>query len=179
MNKEELGKLYPVVLKDYDENWPLLFQEEKSCLESIFGAGLTIEHIGSTAITGLPAKPTIDILVEMPERLTQSQIISIMVQRDYIHMKEQKEHVMFVKGYTPEGMEEVSFHIHMGPKEQGWLWDRIYFRDYLNKNKEEAKKYALFKKELAVRYRYDREAYTDAKSGYIQRITDIAKRELQ
>ncbi|WCK56001.1 GrpB family protein [Aneurinibacillus sp. Ricciae_BoGa-3] len=49
-------------------------------------------------------------------------------------MKEQTNHLMFVKGYSPTGLEKESFHIHMGTKEQVFLWDRLFFRDYLRMN---------------------------------------------
>jgi len=179
MDRKELGILYPIVLKEYDKRWPTLFKQEKNRLLSLFGSPLVIEHIGSTAIIGLSAKPTIDILLETPKNLTRSQIINMMEQNGYIHMKEQKRHLMFVKGYTLEGLDEESFHIHIGSKDQEWLWDRLYFRDYLNENQVEAKRYELLKKELAAKYKYDRDGYTDSKSDYIERITEIAKREMQ
>lgn len=115
MNKEELGKLYPVVLSDYDAHWPILFEKEKAILGSIFGPGLRIEHIGSTAIAGISAKPTIDILMEKPAAMNDEKIVEKMVEKGYIHMVEQTRHLMFIKGYTPSGLEEESYHIHMGP----------------------------------------------------------------
>jgi len=137
MTEDELGRLYPISLIQYDTNWPVLFKKEKKILKSIFGLALKIEHIGSTAVRGLMAKPTIDILLE-------------------------KE----------------SYHIHRGPHEQNWLWDRVYFRDYLNKNPAEAQRYEKMKKDLAHKYKNDREAYTDGKAEYINRITEEAKKEL-
>lgn len=178
MNKEELGKLYPIYLTDYNSNWVILFEKEKTNLKKIFGDSLKIEHIGSTAIVGLKAKPTIDILIEKPNSLdmTNEQIIKIMTENNYLYMTEQTKHLMFVKGYAPSGLEKESYHIHMGDLEQNWLWDRIYFRDYLNKNPDEAKNYENLKKELAIRYKNDREAYTDGKADYIMKITEKAKK---
>jgi len=57
---------------------------------------------------------------------------------------------VFVNGYSPSGLEKESFHIHMGTLSQNWVWDRVYFRDYLNKNSEEAKNYEKLKKILHV-----------------------------
>jgi GrpB-like predicted nucleotidyltransferase (UPF0157 family) len=179
MNKDELGELYPVFLTDYNSDWPVQFEKEKNILKRIFGLSVTIEHIGSTAITGLSAKPTIDILIEKPQNMSDVQIIKVMTENGYIHMKEQKRHLMFVKGYSPLGLEKESYHIHMGPINQNWLWDRIYFRDYLNLNRDEARKYEKLKKKLAVKYRNDREAYTEGKAEYIKKITKKAKNELR
>lgn len=179
MDKDELGRLYPVYLSDYDTNWPVLFSKEKGILKSIFSADLKIEHIGSTAVEGLSAKPTIDILIEKPHGMDDEEIINKMAGNGYIHMKEQDSHLMFVKGYSPAGLEKESYHIHMGPLDQDWLWDRIYFRNYLIHNNSEAQIYEKLKNEYALNYRYDREAYTDAKAEYIKMITEKAKSELQ
>ena len=179
MTKEELGKLYPIYLESYNKKWPALFEKEKNILKNIFGKNIKIEHIGSTAITGLSAKPTIDILVELPNDLNKEQIIKIMENNKYIYMKEQTKHIMFVKGYTSKGIGKESYHIHIGPLNQNWLWDRIYFRDYLNNNAYEAKEYEDLKIKLSLKYKNDREAYTDGKTKYIKKITVKAKKLLQ
>jgi GrpB-like predicted nucleotidyltransferase (UPF0157 family) len=98
-----------------------------------------------------------------------------MIESGYSKMEEQTRHLMFVKGYSPHGLEEKSFHVHIGPLSLEWLWDRIYFRDYLNEFSEIAAEYEKLKKTLAAEFRNDREAYTDGKSGFITRITAQAK----
>ena len=179
MNKDELGRLYPVIITDYDRNWPVLFDKEKRILTNLFVSNLRIEHIGSTAVTGLSAKPTIDILIEKPDNINDDQIIRTMTGNEYIHMIEQTQHLMFVKGYSATGLEKESYHIHMGPLDQDWLWDRIYFRDYLRKNLNEAQTYEKMKRKLSIQYRNDRDAYTEAKTEYIRIITQKAKDEMQ
>lgn len=181
MKKDDLGKLYPIKVIKYDPEWPIQFEREKKELFKILGSGiaLRIEHIGSTAVPGLSAKPTVDILIEIPINCNLNQIICRMIRNKYIHMKEQQKHLMFVKGYSPNGLEKESFHVHIGPKDQDWLWDRLYFRDYLKKNSSELKKYQNLKNELSIKYKHDREAYTDRKAGYIQKVTELAKREMQ
>lgn len=182
MNKEQLGRLYPITVVKYDSNWSLLFEKEKRTLTDILSSeiALRIEHIGSTAVPNLSAKPTIDILVEIPEESYISDlIINKMCENGYIHMKEQKNHLMFVKGYSPTGLEKESFHIHMGSKQQEWLWDRVYFRDYLRMNSTVALEYERLKNKLAESYKYDREAYTENKSEFIKRVTELAKEKLK
>ncbi len=180
MDKEELGSLYPVNIVEHSKLWPLQFIEEEKELNVILGPdiALRIEHIGSTAVPGLSAKPTIDILIEIPVDSNMDSIIKRMKKHKYIHMEEQLKHLMFVKGYSSSGLEKKSFHIHMGPKGMSWLWDRIYFRDYLRKNKQEVLNYEEIKTELASQYKFDREAYTDSKAEYITRITGKAKNDL-
>jgi GrpB-like predicted nucleotidyltransferase (UPF0157 family) len=177
MNRHELGKLYPVFLSSYDTGWPSLFRKEKNILEDIFNLRLRIEHIGSTSVPGLIAKPTIDILMELPPDKSRNQIIKTMENRGYIHMKEQTKHLMFVKGYSQSGLEKKSYHIHIGPLGQHWLWDRIYFRDYLIMHPDEAGEYEKLKTKLAEKYKHDREKYTEGKEEYIKNITEKAKRE--
>ncbi|WP_332698186.1 GrpB family protein [Halalkalibacter lacteus] len=178
MNKEELGKLYPITIVQYDEKWTSMFQKEKQIISNIFGSeiALRVEHIGSTAVPNLSAKPTIDVLVEIPgEDGIRDLIISKMSTNNYIHMKEQRNHLMFVKGYSPTGLEKESFHIHMGTKKQDFLWDRLYFRDYLRMNPSVANEYQQLKVKLAETYKHDREAYTENKTEFISKMTKLAK----
>lgn len=183
MTPEELGKLFPIQVVPYSEHWVELFKSEsvliRQTLES--GIALKIEHFGSTAVEGLSAKPTIDILVEIPP-LTEAlkeQIISKIstIGYQFIWRTDEKVPYMhFVKGYTPDGFRGDVFHIHMGDKNHA-LWDRIFFRDYLRQNRQVAAEYEILKKTLAKKYKYDREAYTNAKSDFVKRITTLAKTE--
>ena len=84
----------------------------------------------------------------------------------------------FVKGYTINGFSENVFHVHMGDKNHS-LWNRIYFRDYLRQNNDVAKEYENLKIELAKKYQYNREAYTDAKLAFVKSITEKANREIK
>lgn len=184
MTPEELGKLFPIQVVPYSEHWVELFKSESALLLQTLGSeiALKIEHFGSTAVEGLSAKPTIDILVEIPP-LTETlkeQITSKMstIGYQFIWRTDEKVPYMhFVKGYTPDGFKGDVFHIHMGDKNHG-LWDRIYFRDYLSHNRQVAADYEKLKKKLAEKYNYDRDAYTEAKSDFVKRITELAKQEI-
>jgi GrpB-like predicted nucleotidyltransferase (UPF0157 family) len=181
MNRVELGKLYPIIIESYDINWDSMFEKEKQNLINILGSdvALRVEHIGSTAVPNLSAKPTIDILVEIPLGSDiRDKILNLMCKNKYIQMQEQRNHLMFVKGYSPTGLEKESFHIHMGTKEEELLWDRLYFRDYLQMNSSIAQEYETLKNKLAETFRNDREAYTANKSEFINRITRLAKEKL-
>ena len=181
LTPEELGRLFPIMISPYNYNWPILFNKEKIILENILGPklALRIEHFGSTAVPGLSAKPTIDILVITPEKdIDKDSVIEIMTAHGYIKMHEVTDHIMFVKGYTINGIKGQAYHIHMGPSNDYNLSDRIYFRDFLRVNKDVAKKYEELKKELASEFKYDREGYTNSKTDFIKKTTDIAKKEL-
>ena len=87
MKREELGILYPIKLVRYDLKWPELFLKEKGILERIWYGQIRIEHIGSTAVPGLSAKPTIDILMEKPLDMSDEVITERMEENEYLHMK--------------------------------------------------------------------------------------------
>jgi GrpB-like predicted nucleotidyltransferase (UPF0157 family) len=178
LNREELGRLFPIIISEHKDEWKDLFIQEKKLLLRLFTKErvIRVEHIGSTSVPGLSAKPTIDILVEISDyKNRQDEIKEIMVSAGYIHMKEQVKHMMFVKGYTPDGFKGQCYHIHMEPEGEASIRERIYFRDYLISNPKVAEEYAALKKVLAKKYEFDRDAYTDAKTDFIKRVTSDAK----
>jgi len=182
LNTKELGKLFPVIIAEPNPEWKKLFDLEKNELNRILGQNaIRIEHFGSTAVPNLEAKPTIDILVEIPgNKKIKDEIIQKMKSEGYHYILRKDcppPYIMFVKGYTDEGIKGQSYHIHMAEKGHNGLWDRLYFRDYLINNKETAMEYESIKRKLAERFKYDREAYTEGKSGFIMKITEKAKKK--
>jgi GrpB-like predicted nucleotidyltransferase (UPF0157 family) len=178
MTRNELGHLFPIILSKPKTEWANLFIQEKNNIIKLLSKEIVfrVEHIGSTAVPGLLAKPTIDLLVEISKNKdTDKRIINILTSKEYNYMYDHTNHLMFVKGYTKEGFKGQCYHIHMGPKDNNNLWDRIYFRDYLKLNSSLANEYATLKQELANRYANDREAYTEAKTVFIKNVTKIAK----
>ncbi len=178
MTPEELGRMYPIFLVSYDERWPELFIKEKARLSSVFSEDLRIEHIGSTAVPGLEAKPTIDILFEQPAGRSVEEIISAWQAYDYYYLTDHRDHLMFIRGYGPRGLERESYHIHMAPFSREDLWDRLYFRDWLRREPGEAAVYEQLKRRLAARFPHDREAYTKGKTAYVVSVTAAAKTAL-
>lgn len=183
LTPEELGKLFPIEIVPYNKNWVELFRTESRTIQETLSENiaLRLEHFGSTAIEGLSAKPTIDILVEIPPLTNQLKETIIRKLKNigyhFIWRTDEKTPYMhFVKGYTPNGFSGNVFHVHMADNTHS-LWDRIYFRDFLRKNPAIAKEYETLKISLASKYRFDREAYTNAKTEFVKRITDIAKNE--
>lgn len=176
----ELGQLFPIIISEPKTEWKNLFTKEKNNIIALLSdkIALRVEHFGSTAVPHLIAKPTIDILVEIPkDENIKNKIINIMTSNGYSHVPE-PEHLMIVKGYTPGGFKDQCYHIHMAPKDDGF-WDRLYFRDYLIANPSIASEYAELKKDLASKYEHDRDGYTEAKTEFIEKMTRIAKRTLK
>ena len=179
MTSEELGRLFPVVISESKLEWKTLFLQKKEEIIALLGKEVAcrVEHIGSTAVSNLAAKPTIDMLVEIPKGAQiENDIIRIMTANNYDYMRE-AHHLMFVQGYTPEGFKGQCYHIHMGPKDDDNLWDRLYFRDYLIEYPDIADEYAALKKELEQTFKYDRDGYTSAKADFIKCVTERAKKE--
>ncbi len=179
MTPEELGQLFPIILAQPDPEWPELYEAEKTEIKKVLGAGniIRIEHIGSTAIPGLLSKPTIDILIEVPENADNKKIINRLKSIDYqyIHRPENPPpHMMYAKGYTKDGFRGQAYHVHV---RYSGDWDEIYFRDYLKKNPDVAEEYANLKQELAKKHKNDREAYTDGKTEFMNRINGLARKE--
>lgn len=179
MNVEELGRLFPIIISESDEKWAEYFLNEKVRILNLFEKSdiESIEHIGSTAVPKLKAKPTIDILIEISEHIQNEKIIKNFkaIGYEYIHRPENPPpHMMFVKGYAKKGFKGQAFHIHVRYKGD---WDEIYFRDYLRNNRETAKAYEVLKLKLAKKYERDREAYTDAKTDFIKNVIKLARKK--
>lgn len=177
LTTEELGQLFPVIIEDYNPEWPEIYLLEKNNILNVIGPDgiLSIEHIGSTAVPGLCAKPTIDILLKIPDTSDCDLLVSSLkkIQYHYISKPENPPpHMMLTKGYSKKGFSGQAFHIHV---RYSGDWDEIVFRDYLISNPAVAHKYCELKRKLAIRYRNDRDKYTESKSDFISKVVRIAR----
>ena len=162
-----------VEIVDYDPRWPLLFDEEAERLRSAIDPSLIVglEHFGSTAIPGLSAKPIIDILIAVRSlAAAKASLVAPLRTLDYVYWADnpKKDRMFFVKGMPPFGSKR-THHVHV-TELHGEMWQRLAFRDYLRVHPEEAAVYAQLKSRLAAEHRTDREAYTDAKSAYVETV---------
>ena len=162
-----------VEIVSYDAAWPSLFDQERVSLEAVLRPWLAgpIEHIGSTAVPGLPAKPVIDIMAAVE---------SLDASRDAIAAAGGLGYVYY--SYRPDVMHwfckpSAAFrthHLHLVPLNSTLWVERLAFRDYLRKEPALAAEYAEMKIGLARQFEFDREAYTDAKGPFIQRVLALA-----
>ncbi len=162
-----------VEIVDYDPRWPLLFDEEAKRLRAVLDPSLIVglEHFGSTAIPGLSAKPIIDILIAVRSLVAaQATFVEALRKLDYVYCADnpKKDRMFFVKGMPPFGARR-SHHVHV-TEPHAEMWQRLAFRDYLRAHPEEARTYERLKSRLAAEHRTDREAYTDAKSAYVESV---------
>lgn len=174
----ELGRLFPIILREYDPRWPRLFSREKRKILPVFPSGMIYRftHIGSTAVPGLTAKPTIDILLEIRKALAPPVLIRGLQKLGYqaIPRKDNPPpHLMLVRGYTAEGFRGQAYHVHVRYPGD---WDEVRFRDFLRDNPATAEEYGQLKIQLAGKYRHDRDGYTDAKTEFIGEVLGKAKK---
>jgi GrpB-like predicted nucleotidyltransferase (UPF0157 family) len=172
-----------VSVESYNPQWPVLFQHERLHLLACLPQRLIqrIEHFGSTAVPGLSAKPIIDILIGVTSlEETKTQIVPVLEAQGYEYFWRPTYgddgppwYAWFIKRDAHTGKRVC--HIHMVESHMGEHWDRLLFRDYLIGHADAAAQYQTLKVALAGRYAHDRIRYTEEKSAFIRRITDLAK----
>lgn len=176
MSLEELWQLFPIILKEHNPDYQNWYSEEKANLERVLGSGIIkrINHIGSTAVKGLIAKPIIDMLLEIDEQTSINDVINSLERAGWILMdrKVAPFQLSFNKGYTPQGFSDKVYHLHIRYLGD---WDELYFRDYLNAFPDIQRQYEALKQQLKERYEHDRDAYTEAKTVFIQEQTEKAR----
>ncbi|GAA0463807.1 GrpB family protein [Alkalibacillus silvisoli] len=164
-----------VKLVRYNPEWPELFQKEKMTLEGLIEAEvLGIEHIGSTAIEGIQAKPIIDILIGLKELDdVQSLGVKRMSEANYYMLQQQnlKGKYVFAKfPYIKEENYTKTHYLHVVQYEGDWWNAHIDFRDRLNETPELAKKYEKLKTDLAEAYPEDVITYSESKEQFIEDV---------
>jgi GrpB-like predicted nucleotidyltransferase (UPF0157 family) len=158
----------PVHIVDYDPQWPATFEHLRDQLtDALGGLALQIEHVGSTAVAGLAAKPIIDIDVVIRSRGDLPAIIG----------------KLRPLGYQPEGdlgvpdreafttpMGAPPHHLYVCPADSAALARHLAFRDFLRTHPTTARAYGQLKRSLARQFRTDRVGYTEAKTEFIEQV---------
>ena len=165
-----------ITIVPYDRGWVEQFADERRAIRACVNAAipLVIEHFGSTAIPGVPAKPIIDIMLGA-DRRHWSTIVQALKRLAYVHWADNPDadREFFVKGMPPFGTRR-THHVHLC-EVGGPLWERLLFRDYLQHHTEDRLAYAALKQRLAAEYPEDREAYTRGKDALVAQIMDRAR----
>ena len=165
------------MIVDYDREWPRLFEEERArVLRLIREFVVAVEHVGSTSVPGLAAKPIVDVLVGLRSLSDSPAIVEQMVGAGYRYVPDYEvdlpERRYFSRG--PEGAR--THHLHMVETTTEFWRRHIAFRDWLRANPETALEYEDLKRRLAELHNSEQIAdYTDAKTDFIQ---DIERRAL-
>lgn len=159
-----------LVIVDYQENWPELFEAERQRLATAVGVFVeTIEHIGSTSVPGLAAKPVIDITIGVKDLAAADEnVVQAIVDLGYEYVPD-FEDVMPTRRYfrrsNAEGMR--THQIHLWQVDDPEYERHIVFRDYLRAHPDEAAAYGELKRKLAEKFDSVND-YADAKTGFIK-----------
>ncbi len=178
MSLKELWQLFPIFLVEHNKEWTQWYEEERRIILSLVPnkSIKRISHIGSTAILGVWAKNIVDILIEVNDKADLDIVKNILINNGWLCMNMNETRITLNKGYTEQGFSEKAFHLHIRIIGDN---DELFFRDYLNEHKEIAKEYETLKLSLWKKFEYDRDGYTNAKTDFINKYTDLAKSEYE
>lgn len=162
----------PIEVVPYDVAWPGLFGALRNELEAVLGEhASSIEHVGSTAVPGLPAKPVIDIQVSVADvEIEANYLPAIESLRIPLRAREPGH-----RYFRPGPSEPRVAHVHVCEAGSRWESDHLLFRDYLRERSLARDAYADLKQGLARRFRDDRLAYNEAKTAFILDTLDEAR----
>ncbi len=163
----------PVRLVPHDPTWAALFDVEARALAAVIGPWITggIHHIGSTAISGLDAKPIIDIAAGVDSLEASRPCIERLGQLRYLYSPYREEVMHWFCKPDPSHR---THHLHLIPTGSPGFDDEIAFRDYLRAHPDVASEYGELKQRLAAEHANDRDAYTRAKTNFVESVTASA-----
>ena len=177
-----LKKGEPIKVVDYDPTWRTAFEELSAVLHKYLGdSALAIEHVGSTAVPGLAAKPIIDINVVIESREYLPEIIHNLSTLGYYHEGDNgisgREAFARESADVPrDGGREFwpDHHLYVCAQDNYELARQLAFRDYLRSHPEALQQYAELKKDLAQRFEHNRRAYSEGKTEFVLEVVAIA-----
>ena len=169
---------YPIIIVGYNPRWPARYEEEKELILGLIGHQVVvIEHVGSTAVPGLGAKPIIDIMVAVSRLADAEECIAPLPGIGYEYVPPSEVGIPERRYFRKGSAEARTHHIHMVERTSDF-WERtLLFRDFLRAHPELAQQYYQLKKELAAKYCSDREGYTEAKTPFIECVIARARAE--
>lgn len=165
-------RVEPIELSEYDPAWPERFDAWRGRIARALGpAAQRVEHVGSTAVPGLIAKPVIDVQVSVPD-LADEPLYVPQLQEVGLQLRGRDELHRYLR---PPPDRPRDAHVHVCPTGGEWERRHLLFRDHLRAHPEAAARYAATKRLAAERWREDRIAYTEAKTGVILDLMEQAE----
>jgi len=164
----------------YDPAWPAVFSTERERLAAVMGdLAIRIDHHGSTAVPGLAAKPVIDIQISVADLRPLAEYAARLARLDYVHVPHPDD--AFCPFFHRPAAWPHTHHVHVVQSGGAEECRTLAFRDYLREHPDAALAYERLKRALAARHSaatFDsRQAYADAKTEFVTRITDQALAE--
>ena len=167
-----------IVIADYNPSWPSHDEQEKQTILKMLGAQiLVIEHIGSTAVRGLAAKPIVDIIATVRDRQTADSSLPALAAVGYLDVTAQGDHAEWFYCLGKRLNDTTYCHLHLVKADSDFFARHLLFRDALLADAGLARRYETLKRELAAKFGADREGYTNAKTVFIESaLTTAGKR---
>lgn len=162
----------PIEITPYDEDWPLRYEMWRSRLSNALGpTAERIDHVGSTAVPGLAAKPVIDIQVSV-QRIGDEDAYVANIEALGIQLRSRDDEHRFFRPFSglPRDVQ-----VHVCSIGSRWEWEHLLFRDYLRGSESAREAYTDTKRRAAARWRDDRLGYPDAKSDRILDLLVLAE----
>ncbi|PEO51815.1 GrpB family protein [Bacillus toyonensis] len=162
-----------IIIKSYQKDWHEEYLKERYKFNSLLGEEIVaIEHIGSTAVEGLGAKPLIDMMIGVTDLQIIEKWTHILSEIGYEYVpKETPSWRFFRKGKWRAGTHHLHVYIY---NSEEWR-NNLLFRDFLKKHEWARKEYRELKEGLAATYPFDRVSYTNAKAPFIRNIIELAR----
>lgn len=162
-----------VIICDHDPRWMDDFHSEAARILDVMGPlALHIQHVGSTAVPGLAAKPVIDILVAVEDLQQREKFVRLLDPLGYTNVPHDDPGRLFFRKGMPR-----THHLHL-VKERSWdYWKHVMFRDYLIDHPSAAEEYECLKRLLVSKHSTERERYVEGKTDLIELILQRAVRE--
>ena len=166
-----------ITIAPYQSGWQELYERETGLLRGVLGDhALRIEHIGSTSIPGMPAKPVIDIMVAVASLTEATKLIPLLKALGYQYRTPDTvpERMFFAKECAPEVR---THHLNLVQQASGFWRNQIAFRDYLRTHSQTAIEYADLKKHLAETYAQTHRLDRDGKTAFVASVLELAAKE--
>lgn len=162
-----------IIIEPYSSEWPILFQKEMKRISQILG-GIHIEHIGSTAVEGISAKPVIDMMAEVSNLNDVEKFIKPLAESGYIYAPELETQTPDRKFFQRRTETGPWYHLSFSePTSKYWI-EHILFRDYLRAHEDARKEYENLKNRLANQHIDDFDKYNADKTEFINSIVHRA-----
>ena len=173
----------PIVIADYDPAWPLRFEAERELIFQTCGRApfVAIEHIGSTSVPGLAAKPIIDMMPGLRTLDDAPPLIPLLENIGYEYVPEFErpnaidEGMPFRRYFRKDVYGERAFHVHMGATDHEFLRRHLLFRDWLRRHPEDAADYAVLKRRIAAEFNAALTPTSNINIGYTDRKTEFVE----
>lgn len=171
-----LTRMTGVVLIPYCTSWPSKFDAVRAELLYVFaGAPVVVEHIGSTSVPGLAAKPVLDVLLGASSLAEIEQRIAPLANAGYEYRRSYEQHIPARRYFVRAGDGAMRVHLHAFVEGHPVWQGHLHFRDSLRSDSSLREEYQAIKSSLAREFHDNKDAYTAAKASFIQRVLSAGR----